>query len=88
MELNNVVTIPDPLSILPTKISPLTEKRVVAIARYSHEKGIDLLLKAWSIVEKQISDWRLDVFGDGDRAPYEQLIDELKINRSRERILQ
>lgn len=81
VELNNVVTIPDPLSILPTKISPLTEKRVVAIARYSHEKGIDLLLKAWSIVEKQISDWRLDVFGDGDRAPYEQLIDELKINR-------
>ena len=73
VELNNVVTIPDPLSILPTKISPLTEKRVVAIARYSHEKGIDLLLKAWSIVEKQISDWRLD--------PYEQLIDDLKINR-------
>ena len=81
VELNNVVTIPDPLSILPTKISPLTEKRVVAIARYSHEKGIDLLLKAWSIVEKQISDWRLDVYGDGDRTPYEQLIDDLKINR-------
>ena len=81
VELNNVVTIPDPLSISPTTISPLTEKRVVAIARYSHEKGIDLLLKAWSIVEKQISEWRLDVFGDGDRTPYEQLIDELKINR-------
>ena len=81
VELNNVVTIPDSLSISPTTISPLTEKRVVAIARYSHEKGIDLLLKAWSIVEKQISEWRLDVFGDGDRTPYEQLIDELKINR-------
>ena len=81
VELTNVVTIPDPLSISPNTISPLTEKRVVAIARYSHEKGIDLLLKAWTIVEKQISDWRLDVFGDGDRAPYEQLIDELKINR-------
>lgn len=81
VELNNVVTIPDPLSLSPTIISPLTEKRVVAIARYSHEKGIDLLLKAWSIVEKQRLDWRLDVFGDGDRASYEQLIDELKINR-------
>ena len=81
VELNNVVTIPDPLSLSPTTISPLTEKRVVAIARYSHEKGIDLLLKAWSVVEKQISDWRLDVYGDGDRTPYEQLIDDLKINR-------
>lgn len=81
VELNNVVTIPDPLSLSPTTISPLTEKRVVAIARYSHEKGIDLLIKAWSIVEKQISDWRLDVYGDGDITPYEQLISELKINR-------
>ena len=81
VELNNVVTIPDPLSLSPATVSPLTNKRVVAIARYSHEKGIDLLLKAWSIVEKQLSDWRLDVYGDGDRTPYEQLIDELMINK-------
>ena len=82
-ELNNVVAIPDPLSFTPTTVSSLTEKRVVAIARYSHEKGIDLLLKAWSIVEKRVDDWRLDVFGDGDRTVYEQLIDELTIDRYR-----
>ena len=34
VELNNVVTIPDPLSLSPTTISVLTEKRVVTIARY------------------------------------------------------
>ena len=83
VELNNVVTIPDPLSLSPITISSLTEKRVVAIARYSHEKGIDLLLKAWSKAEKETSDWRLDVFGDGDRTSYEQLIDELRIDRNR-----
>ena len=83
VELNNVVTIPDPLSLSPNTICPLTEKRVVAIARYSHEKGIDLLLNAWSKAEKKISDWRLDVFGDGDRTSYEQLIDELRIDRNR-----
>ena len=77
VELSNVVTIPDPLSLSPTTSSSLTEKRVVSIARYSHEKGIDLLLKAWSMVQKQISDWRLDVYGDGDRTHYEQLVDEL-----------
>ena len=82
-ELNNVVAIPDPLSFTPASVSPLTEKRVVAIARYSHEKGIDLLLKAWAIVEKKVDDWRLDVFGDGDRTVYEQLIDELSIDRNR-----
>ncbi len=82
-ELNNVVAIPDPLSFVPKSVSPLTEKRVVAIARYSHEKGIDLLLKAWSIAEKRAIDWRLDVFGDGDQTIYEQLIDELSIDRTR-----
>ena len=83
VELNNVVAIPDPLSLYPIGISPLTEKRVVAVARYSHEKGIDLLLKAWSIVEKRVSDWRLDVYGDGNRTPYNQLIEDLHIDNSR-----
>ena len=82
-ELNNVVAIPDPLSFTPVSVSPLAEKRVVAIARYSHEKGIDLLLKAWAITEKKTIDWRLDVFGDGDKTVYEQLMDELSIDRSR-----
>lgn len=82
-ELNNVVAIPDPLSFVPKSVSPLTKKRVVAIARYSHEKGIDLLLKAWSIAEKKAIDWCLDVFGDGDTTIYEQMIDELLIDRNR-----
>ena len=81
--LNNVEVIPDPLSLSPVCISPLESKRVVAIARYSHEKGIDLLLQAWAKTEKTVSDWRLDVFGDGDRSAYERLIDELMIDRSR-----
>ena len=82
-ELDNVMTIPDPLSLSPNSFSPLTEKRVIAVARYSHEKGIDLLLQAWSIVQNTVADWRLDVFGDGDRTCYEHLIDELSVDRSR-----
>ena len=82
-ELSNVEVIPDPLSLSPVHVSPLESRRVVAIARYSHEKGIDLLLQAWAKVEKTVSDWRLDVFGDGDRSVYERLADELKIDRSR-----
>lgn len=82
-ELNNVVTIPNPLSLKPKSTSSLSHKRVVAIARYSYEKGIDMLLEAWSETEKQVDDWRLDIYGDGDRSSYEQIIDELKIDRSR-----
>ena len=82
-ELNNVITIPDPLSLEPISVSPMTEKRVVAFARYSHEKGIDLLLQAWAEVEKNTSSWRLDVYGDGDREPYEHLIERLRIDQGR-----
>ena len=82
-ELDHVVTIPDPLPFVPAKVSPLTEKRVVAIARYSHEKGIDLLLRAWAEVENYCDEWRLDVFGDGDRTLYEHQIDRLGIDKTR-----
>lgn len=82
-ELKNTCVIPDPLPFTPSQVSPLTEKRVIAVARYSHEKGIDLLLQAWAEVEKQCADWRLDVFGEGDTVSYEHLIDELAIDRSR-----
>ena len=82
-ELTNVVSIPDPLPFVPNVVSPLSEKRVICVARYSHEKGVDLLLKAWSAVEQQAADWRLDVFGDGDRTAYEQQIDQLQIDRTR-----
>ena len=83
VELNHVDVIPDPLSFVPSVTSLLTQKRVVVVARYSFEKGIDLLLRAWAIVERQFPDWRLDVYGDGETAPYKDLICELGISESR-----
>jgi glycosyltransferase involved in cell wall biosynthesis len=81
-EISNVRVIPDPLSFVPHRISTQVNKRVIAVARYSHEKGIDLLLKAWAKVEKITDGWRLDVFGDGNREPFEQLMDSLNIDRN------
>lgn len=68
---------------MPTTVSPLTEKRIIAVARYSHEKGIDLLLEAWAKVEKRTKEWRLDVYGDGDTTAFNALIDRLGIDRNR-----
>lgn len=82
-ELSNVEVIPDPLSFHTDTVSSLTSKRVIAVGRYVYQKGFDLLLKAWAIVEKRCKDWELVIYGQGERDPYEQLIDELKINRNR-----
>ena len=83
VELDNVCVIPNPLSFIPQNISKLTEKRVIAVGRYCHEKGYDLLLKAWCIVQNSIADWRLDIFGEGDRSQYEEMISSLNIDRQR-----
>ena len=85
-ELDNVEVIPNPSPFMPSQVSPLTEKRVIAVGRYSYEKGFDLLLQAWAEVEKQCADWCLDVYGDGDTTFYKKLMDELGIDQRRCRL--
>lgn len=79
-ELKNISVIPDPLSFLPSKYSELKKRRVIAVGRYVYQKGFDLLLQAWSKIEKLYPDWQLAIFGDGDRTPYENQMKALGIN--------
>ena len=82
-ELSNVKLIPDPIPFKVNQVSTLPSKRVVSIGRYAYEKGNDLLLKAWSKVEKSYKDWTLDIYGMGNQTPYQELMQELKIDESR-----
>jgi len=82
-ELSNVEVIPDPLAFDIDQVSPLSNKRVIAVGRYVYQKGFDLLLHAWKLIEQQHPDWELAIYGMGERMPYEQLIDKLKIDRNR-----
>ena len=82
-ELDNVITIPDMLSFTPKSTSPMTEKRILAVGRYCYQKGFDLLLQAWSIIEEEVPEWRLDIYGDGDRRPFQDIVTKLGIDRSR-----
>ena len=83
LELNNIISIPDPLTFYPEQVSSLKNKRVIAVGRYVYQKGFDLLLKVWSIIEKRYPDWELVIFGSGNREPYECLMNELNIDGSR-----
>lgn len=83
IELKNVIVIPDPLAFSIDEMSSLANKRVIAVGRYVYQKGFDLLLQAWAKIENQHPDWELVVYGMGDRDPYEQIIDDLRIDRSR-----
>ena len=82
-ELDNVVSIPNPVSFKVERPSDLTAKRVLAVGRYDYVKGFDRLLRVWAIVEKKVPDWTLAIYGDGDHSSYEKLRDDLGIDASR-----
>lgn len=82
-ELDNVEVIPDPLAFDIDKVSPLANKRVIAVGRYVYQKGFDILLQAWAKIEKLHPEWELAIYGMGDRTPYECLVEELHIDRNR-----
>ena len=81
IELDNVEVIPDPLPFKINRTSSLSSKRVIAVGRYVYQKGFDLLLQVWAKIEKQNQDWDLVIFGQGDRQPYLQIVNDLNINK-------
>lgn len=48
------------------RLSPLTDKHVIFVGRYTIQKGVPDLLKIWKKVHDRHSDWHLDLYGQGD----------------------
>lgn len=82
VELDNVVTIPNPINVFPTVESSLNNKKVIAAGRYCYEKGFDLLLHAWAIVSDKHRDWHLDIYGAGNNKEYLDMSKRLNIGNS------
>lgn len=82
-ELNHIVKIPDPLPFRINGKSTLEHKRIISLGRYDYDKGNDLLLQVWAKIEKQMSEWRLDIYGNGNREPYKAQLRLLGIDTSR-----
>lgn len=51
-------------------------RQIISIGRLTHQKGFDLLLKAWEKIENKIPEWRLKIIGDGPEK--ENLINLIK----------
>jgi glycosyltransferase involved in cell wall biosynthesis len=78
-ELNNVTVIHNPLAFFPNKIASLDKKEVIAIGRYTYQKGFDLLMEAWKIVHEKHPDWNLNIYGGGDTKELFSQIQDLKL---------
>jgi glycosyltransferase involved in cell wall biosynthesis len=79
---NIIETIHNPVSIVPSKTSNCQNKKVISVGRYTYQKGFDLLIKSWLIVNIKHPDWHLHVHGGGDRRIYQKQIDDLGLQNS------
>lgn len=82
-ELNNAICIHNPSSFGDiTKLSQCENKQVIAIGRYTYQKGFDLLFRAWKTVTERHPDWQLHIYGGGEREAYQQQVKELNIGNT------
>lgn len=67
-DLPNIKVIPNAAIAADTGRSDCAAHRVIAVGRLDYQKGFDRLIEAWRIVKKEsdYSDWRLDIFGQGE----------------------
>ena len=63
-----VVSIPNMLVSYPEQCPDRShvQKRVISVGRYAYQKGYDMLLESWRLVEKTHPDWSLHIYGSHD----------------------
>ena len=66
--LPNIMVIPNAAMHVSNKYSDVLPHRVIAVGRLDYQKGFDRLIQAWELIQKseRYSDWRLDIFGQGE----------------------
>jgi glycosyltransferase involved in cell wall biosynthesis len=74
--LSNLTVIPNPITIEQGAVSNCTSKQVIAVGRYTYQKGFDLLINAWKIVHKKHPDWTLNIYGGGKKEDLQTLVEK------------
>lgn len=74
--LTNLTVIPNPITIKQTTPTDCHCKRVIAVGRYTYQKGFDLLIYAWKAVKEKHPDWTLNIYGGGNREAYQQQVEK------------
>ena len=76
-EIPGIKVIPNAANFIAEKYSDCSATRVIAVGRLDYQKGFDRLIHVWEKVHKQMPDWRLDIFGQGEwREMLQNMIDE------------
>lgn len=81
---DRVVFIPNMLVSYPECLPEFTisQHRIISVGRYAYQKGYDMLMDAWGMVQKKYPDWSLHIYGshDGDMGDYDKLLHIIEDN--------
>ena len=81
-DLPGIRVIYNPVRFRPEKPASLDTKTVIAVGRYTHQKGLERLIQAWSLIPEK-DGWKLWLVGDGEQRPeLENLIRSLGLTGS------
>lgn len=82
----NGCVIPNFIGSMPVVSASLESRTVLAVGRYSYQKGFERLLEAWALAVKQLPSrhgWKLRLVGDGEnRRSLQSISDSLGISSS------
>lgn len=80
--MDNIRVIGNPVDFRPEEPAALSNKNVIAVGRYSHQKHLDALVEAWSLINDK-EGWTLRLVGDGElREELQEQIHRLGIEDS------
>ena len=73
-----MVVIPNPVTLYPDVIDdiPKDPGRIIFVGRFNHEKRIDRLITAFSMIADKYPIWHVDIFGDGNEK--KNLLNQIK----------
>lgn len=80
--ISRVEIIPNMITVNSVAVSDYESKKVISVGRYSYEKGFDMLIEAWSLIIGKHPDWKLYIYGNGDRSEFESLVEHLQLKDS------
>lgn len=79
--LPNITVIPNAATFTGMTPASSGQKTVIAIGRYTHQKGFERLIEAWRLIGHKFPDWRLNIIGSGeDRDALQRLINRYYMN--------
>lgn len=80
---DKIKVINNPLSFYSEKVSNLENKKIISAGRLESQKGYDILIDVWKIVNEKYSDWTLEIYGEGnERKKLEEKIKNLNLEKT------